>query len=94
MTFHTHESKYGVECWLGQKGLECLKNNFRGKLLFFVIKTILYLFKWTYLSNTLTNLCIALYSIVLRRSQLYCIVNLLLCGYNTNTLLVLVFISR
>ena len=26
---------------------------------------------------------IVLYSIVLRRSQLYCIVNLLLCGYNT-----------
>ena len=26
---------------------------------------------------------ILLYSIVLRRSQLYCIVNLLLCGYNT-----------
>ena len=26
---------------------------------------------------------IVLYSIALRRSQLYCIVNLLLCGYNT-----------
>ena len=26
---------------------------------------------------------IVLYSIVLRRSQLYCIFNLLLCGYNT-----------
>ena len=26
---------------------------------------------------------IVLYSIVLSRSQLYCIVNLLLCGYNT-----------
>ena len=26
---------------------------------------------------------IMLYSIVLSRSQLYCIVNLLLCGYNT-----------
>ena len=26
---------------------------------------------------------IVLYSIVLHRSQLYCIVNLLLCGYNT-----------
>ena len=26
---------------------------------------------------------IVLYSIVLRRSQLYCIVNLLLCGHNT-----------
>ena len=36
------------------------------------------------MSNTLTNgYSIVLYFIVLPRSQMYCIVNLLLCGYNT-----------
>ena len=42
----------------------------------------LFLFILVQYSNKFMH-SILLHSIVLRRSQLYCIVNLLLCGYNT-----------